>query len=683
VALVITLIFAGTIWAFDEPSEKPASKHQAGVVANQPGAFEGYTLVFPLQSKKTYLVDMQGKVVKTWESKYTPGQEAYLLENGHLLRPAKLSDNEALFGGAGGGGRIQEFTWEGKLVWDFKFHNERQIQHHAITRLPNGNLLLIVWERKNAKQALAAGVKPAAATDMLVDSLVEIKPAGATGGQVVWEWHLWDHLIQDHDNTKANYGDVALHPELVDANFARNAGFGNFAQFLPPSPKKGDTAKGAPKDDALDKLKGIGYIGAGGGKKFGGFIPDWTHVNAVSYNATLDQIMLSVREFNEFWIIDHSTTKAEAAGHTGGRSGKGGDLLYRWGNPKAYRAGTAAEQRLFSQHDAHWIPEGLPGEGHVLVFNNGGGRPDRSYSSVDEIALDGEGKYTRGPDGRFGPDQPVWTYTAAKKSDFFAPLMSGAQRLANGNTLICTGFSGQIFEVTPKGETVWKYVVPNDSGPNQGGFPFPMPGGPPAGPGGGFPPPGGKGPFGFPGRFAGPSRPVQLFPGFFEFFLKLAPDQKKELDAFEKDASAKLEQLLTADQKDRLKQMQKGGGPGGSGGPPEIGQVMPLPVQEKLKLTDAQKQQVRDLQKDADSKIDAILKEEQKKQIEGMQAMMDMMKTFGAGGPPGFGGGFPGIGGNPVFRAYRYGRDYPGLAGRDLTRGNPIERSQEQRKAAP
>src|SRR5262249_46715919 len=84
VTLLIMVVFAGTTWAFDEPSEKPASKPQVGVVANQPGAFEGYTLVFPLQSKKTYLVDMQGRVVKTWESKYTPGQEAYILENGHL-----------------------------------------------------------------------------------------------------------------------------------------------------------------------------------------------------------------------------------------------------------------------------------------------------------------------------------------------------------------------------------------------------------------------------------------------------------------------------------------------------------------------------------------------------------------------------------------------------------------------
>src|SRR5215472_5649413 len=169
-------------------------KPKLGLQTNKPNAFQGYTLVFSLQSTKTYLIDMQGKVVRTWQSKYTAGQDAYLLENGHLLRSAKLSDEEALFAGAAQGGRVQEFTWDGKLVWDFKFHNERQLQHHAITPMPNGNVLLIVWERRTAKEALSAGVKPERVgdTDILVDSIIEVKPKGLYGGEVVWEWHLWD-----------------------------------------------------------------------------------------------------------------------------------------------------------------------------------------------------------------------------------------------------------------------------------------------------------------------------------------------------------------------------------------------------------------------------------------------------------------------------------------------------------
>ncbi len=87
-------------------------------------------------------------------------------------------------------------------------------------------------------------------------------------------------------------------------------------------------------------------------------MPDWTHVNAVAYDADLDQILLTVRAFSEFWIIDHSTTSAEVRGHAGGRSGMGGDLLYRWGNPQAYRAGTKLDQRLFSPHDCALDPAG-------------------------------------------------------------------------------------------------------------------------------------------------------------------------------------------------------------------------------------------------------------------------------------------------------------------------------------
>src|SRR5262249_49807645 len=155
------------------------------------------------------------------------------------------------------------------------------------------------WERKTAKEAIQAGARPdlAGKGETLVDAIYEITPAGKTGGKVVWQWHVWDHLVQDQDKSKDNYGDVAAHPELIDVNFARDPqGFlANFARTQNAAPKK-DQAKGV-KNDALDKLKGIGYIGAGGGKRFAGFFPDWTHVNSVAYNSKLDQILLSSREF--------------------------------------------------------------------------------------------------------------------------------------------------------------------------------------------------------------------------------------------------------------------------------------------------------------------------------------------------------------------------------------------------
>ena len=148
----------------------------------------------------------------------------------------------------------------------------------------------------------------------------------------MWQWNAWDHLIQDYDASVDNYGVVADHPELLDINF-------------------------------------IGATGNQAGRA------DWMHCNGIDYNAVLDQIVLSCKNMNEIYIIDHSTTTAEAAGHTGGNSGKGGDLLYRWGNPQAYDSGLSSDQQLFGQHDVQWIEEGRAGAGDLLLFNNGVGRP--------------------------------------------------------------------------------------------------------------------------------------------------------------------------------------------------------------------------------------------------------------------------------------------------------------------
>ena len=189
---------------------------------------------------------MQGRVVRAWESKYTAGQEAYLLENGHLLRAATLDNRERLFGGAGQGGRVQEFDWDGNLVWDFKFHDDKRVAHHDICRLPNGNVLLIVWEIKTAAETIAAGRRPETVRGpWLADSIVEIKPTGKTTGEVVWEWHAWDHLIQDVDPSKANYGDVGKHPELIDVNFGDSEM--GFPGGGPPARRAGTSPRRTPR----------------------------------------------------------------------------------------------------------------------------------------------------------------------------------------------------------------------------------------------------------------------------------------------------------------------------------------------------------------------------------------------------------------------------------------------------
>ncbi len=384
-----------------------------GLIKNTAKSYPGYTLFAPKHNSITYLIDNEGREVHRWDkSEYEPGQSVYLLENGHLLRCCFTLGRGLTRGGEGG--RLEEYDWDGNLVWEFDYATDNYMLHHDIAVLPNGNILALAVEKKTYEECIAAGFEPHMLRDreLYPDYVIEIEPTRPYGGKIVWEWHVWDHLIQDFDRAKADYGDVAGHPELVYVHCNDR-----------PAPAF------------------------------------WNHMNSIAYNEKLDQIVLSVRGCNEIWVIDHSTTTREAAGHIGGKGGKGGDLLYRWGNPKAYKRGTRHDRKLFEQHDAHWIPEGYPGQGHILVFNNG---IDRDYSSVEEIMLpmDQNGNYIIQARRPYGPDAPVWSYKAENSREFYSSQISGAHRLPNGNTLICAGVQGEFFEVTPHGETVWNYVNP-------------------------------------------------------------------------------------------------------------------------------------------------------------------------------------------------------------------------------
>ncbi len=428
---------------------------------------DGYTLFSPLRSTSIYLIDMQGEEVKRWATEYN-GAAIYMLDNGNLLRGTRDRDPVGVFTGGGEGGVIQEIAWDGTVLWDFKYSDEVKRHHHDIAAMPNGNVLLIAWEGKTREEALTAGINPDRMEEdgIWPDFIVEIEPVLPDGGKEVWKWNAWDHLVQEHDPTKDNYGVVAEHPELIDINAA--------------APHRERQQLANPEE--LERLRALGYFGGGSGADADSgpeIGRDWQHTNGIDYSPELDQIVLSVRNFSEIWVIDHSTTTEEAAGHTGGRAGKGGDLLYRWGNPEAYGAGAADDRRLFVQHDPSWIPPGRAGAGNILVFNNGTGRAgdDGHYSSVDEIAppRDAEGRYIMEPGRPVGPPEPVWSYTAEDRTSMYSPLVSGARRLRNGNTLICVGEGGRLREVGAGDEIVWEYVNPYDeqegvgAGGRQGG----------------------------------------------------------------------------------------------------------------------------------------------------------------------------------------------------------------------
>ena len=371
----------------------------------------GLTLFNPNFDTNTYLLDNNGQIVHTWNFTQNPGNTVYLEEDGTLLRAHQIAGGIGI-GGKGGG--VQRVRFDGSFSWEFPVANTQMQQHHDVLPMPNGNVMMIVWAKRTATDAIAAGRNPSliAGSSFLPDMLIEYKQTGPTTAAEVWRWDSMDHLIQDFDPTKPNFGVVADHPERIDINFPPNV------------------------------------LSNG----------DWLHANSVSYDEQLDQLLLSTPFLGELWIIDHSTTTAEAAGSTGGNSGKGGDLLYRWGNPAAYDAGSAADQQLFNQHGGMFIEPGRPGAGNILVFNNQVPTPVL-HSEVIELTrqADAGGNYSLTPGAAFGPAAPTWSYASPVPSDFSSGFLSSAQRMPNGNTMVCSGVQGWLFEVDPSGAQVWEH----------------------------------------------------------------------------------------------------------------------------------------------------------------------------------------------------------------------------------
>ena len=398
--------------------------------------YEGYMLYSPGGSggsNVTYYKDWNGNTVNTWSHSNGPASMPYFLpsedggvENALLYYPCRSNNPSMDTGGVGG--KVVIYNWDGDILYTYNIDSNDYNHHHDIAVLPNGNFIVIAWERFYSSEWQAFGRTSVEnnLNQMWGTAFFEIQPTldGRTESiddfdAVVWEWHITDHLVQNVDASLDNYGDISEHPELFDVN--------------------------------------CGSVGSNGGPG-GQTNADWMHVNAIDYNADLDQIIFSSRHQGEIFIIDHSTTTEEAASHAGGNSGMGGDFLYRWGRPSNYDRGNSTDNILDSQHGVNWIPEGYPGAGNLILFNN---HHSGNNAAVLELVspLQDDGSYELSGNNPYGPDSWTWIYDYNISSQ----MQSGAFRMPNGNTLITEAEHARIKEVTESGEIVYQYELPGNN----------------------------------------------------------------------------------------------------------------------------------------------------------------------------------------------------------------------------
>jgi len=354
--------------------------------------YDGLILVNDASANSVYLMDKQASVVFEWDLKGKRlGNDVFLLPSGQLLGMFESESPVITLGGFGG--FLALLDKDGNEEWSYEYSSEDHIAHHDAVMMPNGNILFLTWEKKSQEEADQIGFS--AGTQIVYDAVFEIDPAT---NEIVWQWHMWDHLIQDFDNTKMNFGDVAENPQLIDINYLE-----------------------VPNDDG-----------------------DVSHANGLAYDSENDVVYISANFYSEVWVIDHSTTTAEAATSSGGNFGKGGDLIYRFGNPEAYK-----NSQGLRRFDRNHHPNLLSGtkKGNMLIYANGFAA---EQSTAYELKMPEPFSLNANVDNE---PEVVWSFT---DPDLYSGRVSGVVLLPNGNRLITEGDFG-FWEVTEAGEVVWRY----------------------------------------------------------------------------------------------------------------------------------------------------------------------------------------------------------------------------------
>lgn len=358
---------------------------------------DSYVLVNDPGNDRVYVMDKStARIVFEWDLEYNLGNDAELMSDGNLLVSFAAEDPAFSFGGFGG--KLAIIRPDGSTLWEYDYDTESQLAHHDVEMLPNGNVLFIAWEKKEGDVLASSGYN-GEEDALYVETVIEINPFN---DEIVWKWSSWDHLVQDFDEQVNNFGVISHNPQKIDINYR----------------------------DPL--IKEISFNG------------DIMHANGLEYDPVKDIIYLSVNYFSEVWVIDHSTSTDEASTDLGGKYGKGGDLLYRFGNPSAYK-NSVGTRTFFSNHS----PNLVDGTNNMLIYINGN-LNDIAQSTVYELLI--PNNFDMMPNSN--NELPViWSFT---DKDLFSPKVSSAYRLKNGNTLITEGTYG-FWEVTKTKEVVWKF----------------------------------------------------------------------------------------------------------------------------------------------------------------------------------------------------------------------------------
>ena len=389
-----------------------SQERTVGILQAEDEAYLRYQLFISVDQPYAAMIDMCGGVINEWELDEV-GLTIILMDEGKILVSGQIKDGN--FAQPGKTGLLQIWSWDNDLLWEAKFTEGRYGAHHEFAVTPSGTILLTVWEKFTGEEAIAAGRDTSITIDEFwPEAILELQPIGTDSFNIVWEWHMWDHLIQDRDSTLANFGAIDEHPERFDLNFATK------------------------------------------------WQDNWVHANGLEYNAKRDEILVSCRSWNEIFVIDHSTTSAEAATSEGGKSGRGGDILYRWGNPVTYGRGNSSDQRLGSQHDASFDLTRSSEDTLLLTAYSNNNGFDKPTEVVDiKVALTDEDGYVQPIDFQaFGPDSVAFTFDGNPPGAFNSPFMGSYDVLPNGNMLITSAILGEYFEYTRAGELVWHYKVP-------------------------------------------------------------------------------------------------------------------------------------------------------------------------------------------------------------------------------